>query len=373
MPNKLVINALRNESLNLASSDSFEENVNMGKYVLPPNISSVAKILELNKSFLGNAASLAEHYKPIINSIQILKDQYRPVFENMELIKNSYRPAFEGIKAISEQYRPLFDSLKILADKHQPLFESMRTLSDQYRPVIESIGKLSQQQRSLIDGMHIGTSIERYRTLFEHSEFGRPLKSISVDDQSVLSSVSVSAVLDELRRRSEDVAIESIESQHHEARESEQVYLELNATANAPVDHTSTKGLSVIPTWVLHFWVYFILSIMTTVSNWETVRASVVDLNARIPQTESFSRIRNFIRVELAGKPGDIRLITGSNVILREGPSMKSSKIMELHKNAVVTVLGKEDRTWLLVSYEHEGHPLEGFISTKFLKKVRKG
>ena len=130
--------------------------------------------------------------------------------------------------------------------------------------------------------------------------------------------------------------------------------------------------LSEIPSWLLYLWLICILPALHVLNNWEAMRISLVDINARLPQTSSFSDIRRFIRSNLAGKPGDIRLVAGSDVRLRVAPGMKSAVILTLPKNAPVVVLGKEDRTWLYVSYEHEGFVLDGYVSTKFLKRTRK-
>ena len=50
---------------------------------------------------------------------------------------------------------------------------------------------------------------------------------------------------------------------------------------------------------------------------------------------------------------------------------MKYPVILPLKKYAVVVVLNKIDRDWLMVTYEHEGYWLDGYVSTKFLNKVR--
>ncbi|MDO9625031.1 MAG: SH3 domain-containing protein [Pseudomonas sp.] len=132
-----------------------------------------------------------------------------------------------------------------------------------------------------------------------------------------------------------------------------------------------SRALAFIPTWILLVWLCVLMPSLSALVQWETARASLVDLNARLPQTESFSGVRNFIRTEIAGKPGDVRLVTGKDVRLRDGPGMKAGVIMQLPRYAPVVVLGKEDRTWLFVSYEHEGYVIDGYVSTKFLKKVR--
>ncbi|VVP66163.1 SH3 domain-containing protein [Pseudomonas fluorescens] len=135
---------------------------------------------------------------------------------------------------------------------------------------------------------------------------------------------------------------------------------------------STTPVLSIIPTWILYLWMICFAPAFVVLSNWEAVRTGLVDINARMPQTKSIAEFRRFIHSNLAGKPGDIRLITRSDVRLRVAPGMKSTVIMTLPQYAPVVVLGKEDRTWLYVSYEHEGFLIDGYVSTKFLKKIRK-
>ncbi|SEN48350.1 hypothetical protein SAMN04487857_11858 [Pseudomonas sp. ok272] len=135
---------------------------------------------------------------------------------------------------------------------------------------------------------------------------------------------------------------------------------------------SSTPVLSIIPTWILYLWMICFAPALVVLTNWEAVRTGLVDINARMPQTKSIAEFRRFIHSNLAGKPGDIRLVTRSDVRLRMAPGMKSTVIMTLPQYAPVIVLGKEDRTWLYVSYEHEGFLIDGYISTKFLKRIRK-
>ncbi|RRV40873.1 SH3 domain-containing protein [Pseudomonas sp. o96-267] len=133
-----------------------------------------------------------------------------------------------------------------------------------------------------------------------------------------------------------------------------------------------SRPLVDVPTWVLIVWMWVFLPTLLLIANWESAREGLADLNARLPQTESLANVRNFIRTELAGKPGDFRLVTGSNVRLRAAPGMKSDVLLLLPRDSVVVVHGKEGRTWRLVSYEHQGYMIEGYVSTAYLKKVKR-
>ncbi|WP_141729077.1 SH3 domain-containing protein, partial [Pseudomonas putida] len=137
-------------------------------------------------------------------------------------------------------------------------------------------------------------------------------------------------------------------------------------------DSSTGPIFSEIPTWLLYLWLICIAPMLTVLTNWEAIRTGLVDINARIPQTHSFASLRRFISSNVAGKPGDVRLVTASSVRLRVAPGMKSDVILTLPKYAPVVVLEKEDRTWLYVTYEHEGFLIDGYVSTKFLKKIRK-
>lgn len=108
------------------------------------------------------------------------------------------------------------------------------------------------------------------------------------------------------------------------------------------------------------------------VTDWDDIRNGLVDLNERLPQTESMSELRHYIRTELASKPGDVRIVSGWDVALRAEPSMKSEVILRLPYQEVVKVLGKEDRTWLYVSYLHKDYVITGYVSTRYLKKARR-
>ncbi len=186
---------------------------------------------------------------------------------------------------------------------------------------------------------------------------------------------TVDAVLDELATRSAEPAKQPAkESQLLFESGETQSSLGLGDEYQGKVVSSTTpkNSLTEIPTWALLVWLYILIPMASVIVHWEDLRQGLVDLNARFPQTESFAEVRNFIRTELAGKPGDIRLVKGSDVRLRLEPSMKSEVILLLPSDAPVVVLDKENRTWLFVSYEHQGYIVDGYVSTKFLKKVRR-
>ena len=186
-------------------------------------------------------------------------------------------------------------------------------------------------------------------------------------------TVTVDAVLYELAARNKTNIKEADAASNKTTHESEyqhQPRFADTSSAHHFAEAEHNFSLSGVPTWALIFWLYVIAPMVFVLVNWESARLGLADLNARLPQTESLAEMRKFIRTELSGRPGDIRLVKGKNVRLRKGPGMKEKVILLLPPDAVVVVLGKDNRTWLYVSYEHQGHMIDGYISTKLLKRV---
>ncbi|WP_044870081.1 SH3 domain-containing protein [Pseudomonas sp. LFM046] len=122
-----------------------------------------------------------------------------------------------------------------------------------------------------------------------------------------------------------------------------------------------------IPTWV---W-FFLLMLLQVLVNWNVAREGLADILGRLPPNGVLAELRKELRVQLSGKPGDYRLVKGDRVNLRAGPSMKAEALIQLNKGDLVAVLGKEDRTWLNVLYKKDGVLIEGYMSTKYLKRTR--
>ncbi len=186
----------------------------------------------------------------------------------------------------------------------------------------------------------------------------------------ITESLTLEAVLDELATRA-TIPFEQEEQEPSQLLLDDDKQTSRQLNKNSAAASEPRKTLRGMPTWALWFWLYVVAPIVFVTVNWESARQGLADINARLPQTESIAEIRNFIRTELSGKPGDIRLVQGNQVGLREGPGMKYDVLMTLPRDAIVTVLDKENRTWLYVSYEHQGYMVDGYVSNKFLKKIR--
>ena len=267
------------------------------------------------------------------------------------------------ILGASVQLRQLAEQAKVWSGSEQ-----LRQLAQQSKILggSDQLGQLAEQARAWSGSEQLRQLAKQARALGGTDQLRR------LGEQALTLGVTLDVVVGELVARSE----KSSDLVPLQAGQ-EQAFQNLEFVKNPYVDERlfapiKEQPLSLVPTWLLYLWLLVVLPLLTALASWDDLRASLVDINARIPQTTSFAQVRGFIRSELSGKPGDVRLVSNSNVRLRAAPSIKSEVLMELPKYAPVVVMGKYDRTWLFVSYEHDGFIIEGYISTKLLKKVRK-
>lgn len=215
--------------------------------------------------------------------------------------------------------------------------------------------------------------IEQQRAILGLTSFSKAIDSISLEMDSTLKNVSLEGLLGELKNRNLKPPPATKITRVVQACEQEAVEKEFTPNDGVqPGNPENKNSLSSISTITLVILLHIIMFIALQIETWETTRQSIIDINSRLPQTQSFSNIRKFIRTELAEKPGDIRLTKDDEVQLRQDPGTKSETLLKLPKNSVVVVLEKTHRSWLFVSYEHQGYWIEDYVSNRQLIKVRK-
>ena len=284
----------------------------------------------------------------------------------------------ETAKTVLQQHNVLSigEAAKAVLQQYNALGISAATKDIFHRNNILGIGGVAksilQQQDAL--GINLFKDfIEQQKNALGFTSASKVIDSISLQIDSTLKNATLEGLIAELQTRNFTPTPDTTNTQIDQAPELGQVGK--NPTPNTDTQLNSAKEknrLSSIPTLTLIILLHIMVFIALRVENWEATRQSIVDINSRFPQTESFSAFRKFIRTELAGKPGDIRLTKGAGVPLRQSPSTKSGTILKLPENSVVIVLEKAGRSWLSVSYEHQGYWIEGYISNKQLISVRK-
>lgn len=358
--------------------------------------------------------SAAERYKNMVERSAMLQaaERHRNAMEDSGLlaVAERYQTAVErsGLLEAAERHRHVLENSGLLgftkrfqsaieksglleaAERHQHVLENsgLMGFSERFQSAIEKSGLLQAAEllrnsagQSGMRQFHEANSraFEGIAGLARTFEPYRELLTTVRDQHSSMLSVHggssafqvISGITRELREREQAGEASQGRIIEVEGRASLQAYafaevvvVTKGAPTVTPPSTASSWNWSAFPTILL-------CMILQVLIEWESVRMSLVDINARLPATESVSEVREFIRTELAGKPGDFRIVTGSHVALRVAPSMKSDVILRLPYQAIVVVLEKEDRTWRYVSYELNGFVIDGYVSSKFLKKGR--
>ncbi|MGN7840784.1 SH3 domain-containing protein [Pseudomonas sp. 22490] len=130
---------------------------------------------------------------------------------------------------------------------------------------------------------------------------------------------------------------------------------------------------SALPTnlilWVL---ILMINALIQGGIHWNDLREGICDINSRLSPSDTLADTRKFVRTRLCGAPAShVRIVSRENVNLRSAPGMRSEIITQLPKGLVVAVVSRDDRDWLEVSFERDGYVIEGWVTRKYLTRVR--
>ena len=93
-------------------------------------------------------------------------------------------------------------------------------------------------------------------------------------------------------------------------------------------------------------------------------------LQTYLQEKETLAEIRSCIRKPILGINKELlknyRIVIGSDVHLRKGPSMKSEIITKLPRRKLIEVLDKSNRSWLRVEVDIEGETFVGWVSRRY-------
>ncbi|RXZ38714.1 SH3 domain-containing protein [Oxalobacteraceae bacterium CAVE-383] len=344
------------------------------------------------KALLGQDFALVDSIRKSMKRI----DAFNEIWGNQRILRDSlgFSRLYDAQKSISNSFThlkfPMWESWRNESTRFKDMFGSMSKLAEQAKLINHFSGFVpalhipnftgpdfsflsDQAKLGFLDSFNEKLSIskmlgDRFIDIasLRDKKYREILDSISGDTKNTLSTSAYADLLEELNSRMPAEALKKVQT----APVNPELVKHTDQEVQSYRKELSSK-LSAIPTSVLLLWLSVMLHFFSVIASWDDMRQSLVDINSRIPQTESLKSTRELIRKELAGKPGDVRIVKGKNVFLREKPSMKSEGIIPLRKYAPVLVIHKVDRNWFLVSYEHEGYTIDGYVSTKFLRDVK--
>lgn len=191
--------------------------------------------------------------------------------------------------------------------------------------------------------------------------------------ESRLATFISSGGLDRVNEAIENVAVDDVSiaawSDGHVVTPDD---LEIDTEIVEQLEKGNQQALTVDQKLRLQYFILLIVLVWKGLAEWSSVQQGVCDLNARLSYDAPFAEVRRQVRTEFCGKPAaSVRIVKAENVNLRAGAGMSFEVIAQLDKGLVVAVVSREDRDWLEVSFERDGYVIEGWVSRKFLARVR--
>lgn len=273
----------------------------------------------------------------------------------------------------------LLDSLKVFTES--PTMQLIRSFRAQ--PVFQ-VGKAIMESPTIVAAQELSRAFETSfnRLMAAKTISGRSMGSMSIKElielnsqlnQSVLASFLSAGTLDQLTKIARGVEGADVSVlARGEGGIATAGELEIDREIVEQLEQGNQSALTPEQRLRLQHVYLLILFVWAALSQWSSVQEGVCNLNARLGPDAPFAEIRRQIRTEFCGKPAaSVRIVKGDNVNLRTEPGMKSEVITQLHKGLVVAVVSREDRDWLEVSFERDGYVIEGWVSRKFLQRVR--
>ena len=94
-----------------------------------------------------------------------------------------------------------------------------------------------------------------------------------------------------------------------------------------------------------------------------------------LQEKETLAEVRSYVRKPILKINKELlknhRIVIGSDVHFRKGPSMKSKVITKLSLGELVKVLDKSNRSWLYVEVDIEGEIFVGWVSRRYTTYVK--
>ena len=113
---------------------------------------------------------------------------------------------------------------------------------------------------------------------------------------------------------------------------------------------------------------YFLPIILSLLANiiWQEAQKVQISLQEK----ETPAKIKSYVRQPIPGVNKNLlkgyRVVTGSDVHLREDPNMKSDIITTLPRGQLLEVLDKSNRSWIFVKVEIEEEIFVGWVSRRY-------
>ena len=309
-----------------------------------------------------------DHVQRLVESARALS-----VFQDTMAIEAMRQNALdiERIQRLGESAR-----LALSAFQNSAAMESIRqtdALLDRYRRMEEMYGRIaaSLPDRSVLE------SIRQTDTLLDSAR----LTAIALQESPAMRAIR------ELLNTPFDPVVREIIFNDLDSREMEQPditecpdftidqniqsEIQKELAGNRDYNRLSNRAKSILSFIFFFCLLPYFLNILSNLTTPYIQKIVQTDLQKK----ETLSEIKSYVRKPIPGINKELlknyRIVIGSDVHLRKGPSMKSEIIAKLPRRKLIKVLDKSNRSWLRIGVDIEGETFVGWVSRRYTAYFR--
>lgn len=316
-------------------------------------LENTIKAMSLDFPSLNNAINLSNSYREAIDSLTA------PIIQYNKSINEQLKDAIKATTIYNSTYSKALDNFKALSSAFAPITQQNKFMSEQLQDVIKAVREdfLDLTESLDLSVLHNNPLDMTYKQALQDMFELETTQEIT-DHENILSILlEEDEEIDEEREKANEMLYAST----------------FNSIFN--IEYKEFKKLSI---GVKIHLIKVAFTIMILLKLFNVVIDSGIDFlkdigqnNSNITDTEKLKKIKNTPETEnnnLINKIS-LRVITGNNVNVRTQPSIKSKAIDKLYLNDTVEVIEKK-KNWTKVSYEVGTAKIEGWIFTRYTKKV---
>ena len=311
-----------NQMVNPALLAAYENAERMNQMVNPALLAAYENAERMNQ--MVNPALLAayqdvERTNQMVNST--LLAAYQDVERTNQMVNSTLLAAYENAERVEKALKPFLSAIHETARMNEVVNSAL--LAIQNSPVIQAMREFSNLPFS---------SVVRDRVFTE-------LDSLRIDQFNLLE-------------------IQAID-------QSIQVEIQKELAGNRDYNRLSKRAqLSLSSTYHKYF-LPIILGLLTNI-----IVEMAQEVQISLEKKETPAEIKSYVRQPIPGINKNLlkgyRVVTGSDVHLRKGPSMKSDIITTLPQGKLLEVENKSNRSWIFVKVKIEGETFVGWVSRRY-------
>ena len=329
-----------NQMVNPAISAVFQDIERMNQMVNPA-ISAVFQDIERMNQMVNPAISAV--FQDIERMNQMVNPAISAVFQDIERMNQMVNPAisavFQDVERMNQMVNPALLAIQ----------ESAARAEKALKPFLSAFQETARMNEFLNPAL---LAIHESPVMQAMREFSN-LPFSSVVRESVFSELN-SLGIDQFNLPEDQDIAQSIQAEIQKELAGNRDYNRLSKRAQLSLSYIYHK-----------YFLPIILGSLTTI-----IMQVAQKVQISLEKKETPAEIKSYVRQPIPGINKNLlksyRVVTGSDVLLRKDPSMKSDIITTLPRGQLLEVLDKSNRSWIFVKVEIEEEIFVGWVSRRY-------